>query len=724
MINSCLSPMKAWYLKYDYYTLNQSKNLIANIEEAYKALNLSIKYLEVSEILNYIPDFSWSESNFSNNIFDKHLQKFLIKILKSFLDFLKNELICLEETHPDFKTFEKAFNIIYLELFYSQTFWKAAQNKPFPDYFRFRIFSSLFRFEILLFEIHETSIKENEVFAQILSFLSEILKKLLLELKELENNYQYLFKYLVRFFELLKFFPLSKTTVDLEKFISSSFPSEKVFKLKQSILDYSHNKNSMKETAHLYQMLIENSFSESKIRKNTNDEIDFLKNLSKNHSNSFEEVPLDELDALHRLSTRASKTIHSVSVYQNDMKSQNNKSPNHLMKSLTFKSDQEEKEEYDFINQITNSYFTTQIMNSERFMGSSLNKNMLPPENQYEMSIISSKNLLKSPNLPFNSFLGRNLPETAIDEALGSKIISGVKSHRSKKNEENLQQMNEPKEYKSNNFLRISTTSLKPQLVKKNSEIGEKLNQNLFNILLSKDSNQIRDNILIAKNKQRRGGNMSVMEPANIDIDNFFEKRRKDRIIHSNRESAIKDISDDFMTKSKREEKPSPEKMSVILDDKDKVSKAKLSKGIEVVNVKEKDFIKINKMTEITEKLMATLCHEHASQEPYDEEIIEVSEDQEDENQGFYDESKNVFNVFKGTFDEKKEEYWVIPGIQIKNFKQKNIMEFFKPIYRLSERRNGMYDRIIINLLSDKSHLVEQVDDKFCYFRKEIRDNK
>ena len=746
IMSYCQSTTHAWYLKYDYYTLNES-HFVKFIEDVFKGLNLVITYQPISAILTSSPlNFTSSLVTFSTNSLDKHLQEFLMKLLCHFIDFIKNELYCVEE---NLEFLEKGYNFINLEIFYCQSFWKAALNKPIPEFLRDRLFCSLFRIESFLFEIHDINeLKDSRVFAGLLELLSSILKEFLIEMRDLKEHYGQYFNYLLRLFNILKAFSLIEKTEELENFLTVTFSKKDVDILIETVLEKSRNKNSFKQIDNSYNLLIEDSMTELKTRTSHNNDTDpdfiVARLSSKAHSNSLENnnIPQNdnEFEALTRLSKRTSRTIGGLS---NNIINKKYESPK-LVKTLTFKDNEENEnnEEYSFINNLANSYLTSQIMSSQGLMGPSFQRFANPPpENQAELSIISSKMLLKSPNLPFNSYLGRSLQETSIDDALASKIVAGIKSQRAKKSDllgtsqeiqDNLL-TSEKKGKKATIKLSLNRGSKnKSTLLKKPSDVQEKLTQNLFNILISREPNQIRDNILIAKNKK---SGVKLLPNNSEDIDGFFEKRRKDRLIHSNRESSIKDINEEFMTKSGRkleeiikDSKPGNEKLSNqgIEEKKMNFKDNKSAKTIEIVNIKEKDFIKINKMTEITEKLMATLFHEAVSNEVCDEDIMEVSEEEEnDENNENsklfheYNKFREIIECFTGKIEEKNEEYWVIPGVKIiLQEKRKNMMDYFRPLYSLSARRRGMYNEITEGLVKNGGDLVGEFKEYALYYKR------
>jgi len=253
-MNSCQSPMHAWYLKYDYFTISEA-GFLDCIEEIIRGLNISLIYLQADEILlssklnnAWINDFQ-----FSSNSFDKRIQEFLIGILSYLMDFLKNEVACSENK----EIIEKSYNLISLEVHYCQIFWKSATNKPIPDFLRDRLFCSLYRIECMLLSLHRSqNLKENEVFSGILKLLAEILKALMLEMEDLREIYHDYFNYLLRIFNLFKFFRLIEDPEALEDHLSEIFPLNLVKKIMNGLLEKSHNKNSFKVIINSYHLLI------------------------------------------------------------------------------------------------------------------------------------------------------------------------------------------------------------------------------------------------------------------------------------------------------------------------------------------------------------------------------------------------------------------------------------------------------------------------------------
>ena len=736
MINSCQFPMHAWYLKYDSITI-PTNEFLDEIEEIIRVLHINVTYLSADEILEAPQsNMVWiSGIQLSSNSFDKRIQEFIIGILSYLTDFLKNEIVCNENV----AIIEKSYNFLKLETHYCQTFWKSATNKPIPDFLRDRLFCTLFRIETLLISLHRSQcLMENEVFSGVLKLLSEILKSLMLEMETLRESYEEHFQYLLRIFNLLKFFMLIDDFEDLEEILSEIFPFFLVKKLMNSLLEKSRNKNSFKVISNSYRLLVEESFSE--LQNNRRDEdidSDFIvKRLStKNHSNSFQKKNSndEEFDALDRLSKRASKSIgvtlaklEKMTTAPQIITSRERESPK-LQKTLTFKdSEADETESIPFLNKLANSYLTTQIMNTQSFITSSSHKaNTIPSDDKGDLSIIHSKMLMKSPNLPFNSILGMHLAETAIDDALGSKIVANLKNKKLPQTEPEAQ----------HNRLTPSLITLQPSrqnisLLKKKSELGDKINQNLYNVLLSKDSNQIGDNIIIAKN---RGKTTPTPKVETMDNDTFFEKRRRDRIIMSNRESSIKESGDEFMTKSnKKPEEKRPEKTSLQSNDERKPKELtdkekKEIKKIDVVMVKEKDLIKINKDTKITEELTRFLGLETPATEPFDEDIIEETEEEEEMKKSKQFEKKGGLLNFEQTFhaeeiQERNEECWFLPGLRINverlGFQRINMMNFFTPIHHLSARRRNMYDQICQNLLLAKDNLYSEHRETLLYYKR------
>lgn len=740
MINSCQSPMHhAWYLKYDSTTIS-SNEFLDQIEELIKVLNINVSYLPADDIIDAPQStMAWiSEIQFSSNSFDRRIQEFIIGILSYLTDFFKNEIVCNE--NPE--AIEKSYNFMRLETHYCQIFWKSAPNKPIPDFLRDRLFCTLFRLETLLLSLHRSQcLCENEAFSGVLRLLSEILKSLMLEMEPLRESYEDHFQYLLRLFNLLKFLMLVEDVDELEEVLSEVFPLGLVKKLMTSLLEKSRNKNSFKLISNSYRLLVEDSFSELQSNRKEGDiDSDFIvKRLSsKNHSNSFQKKNStdEEFDALDRLSKRASKSIGVTLAKMEKMttapqisNSREKESPK-LQKTLTFKdSEVDETESIPFLDKLANSYLTTQIMNTQSFITSSSHRaNTVPSDDKGDLSIIHSKMLLKSPNLPFNSILGMHLSETAIDDALGSKIVANLKNKRLPLSEPEAQ----------HNRLTPSLMTLQPSrqnitLLKKKSELGDKINQNLYNILLSKDSNQIGDNIIIAKN---RGKTTPKIET--VDNDTFFEKRRRDRIIMSNRESSIKESGDEFMTKSnKKPEEKHPEKTSLQSNDERKPKELtekdrKEPKKIDLVIVKEKDLIKINKDTKITEELTRFLGLETAAPEPFDEDIIEETEEDEELEKSKQLNKKVDLLDFKQTFhgeefQERNEEFWFLPGVRINlerlGFQRTNIMSFFTPLHNLSARRRDMYNQISQSLLLAKDNLYSEHRETLLY-RKRSRNMK
>ena len=704
----------AWYLKYDYYTLTEPE-FLSQTSEIFRNLSPPIRYLSSLEIPSTSSQLSCA--NFSNNRFEKRLQEFLIKTLTFFLDFLRNELILLENISKNTKLLENSYNFLCLESYYCQFFWKAAQNKPIAEFLRDRLFCTIFRLDNFLIEIHKTLVfSENDVFKGILAVLSATLKAFLTELSSLFEEYPDYFCYLSRIFKLFSGFFLFENPLDFCEFLSETFPHENILSLKQILLEKSHHKTSFKQINPNYTILFEDSLHDQRTWSSVSPDFDNLviKRLSsKTHSNSFDKnTTSEELEALNRLSKRTSKTIGSI-------KGQKFENSAILTKNLTFKEIIYE-EEYGFMSQLAGSYLSTQIMNTQNFKGSfSGNSGKFldaPPETREELSIISSKLLMKSPNLPLNAVLGRVLPETCIEEALGSKIVSGIKALRNKKQEikEIIKEIKE-KEEKKPVFLTANSMN-SALLKKKSSEIAEKLSQNLYTVLLSRDSSQIRDNILIAKNKK----NVVKLAPnlESNDIDDFFERRRKERIINSNRESSI---TEEFMNKSKVEEIRLEKEKSPLLNDekKHKEKMEKTTKNIEISFVKEKDFIKINKMTEITEKLKASLFRENASLEAFDEDIMEVSEEnnteEEEKTKRFHG---KIFEDFKGKFDEKNDEFGILPGVRVFGIVRRNEMEFFRPLHSLSARRRGMYVEICESFLGNGEELVGECKEIALFYKR------
>lgn len=707
-MSGCLSPMRAaWYLKYDHFTLTDSQ-FLGDVEEIFNSLNLSIPYIKLAKIPNHTPNLNWvTPKTFSSNAFDNQLQDFIYKSLNTFIEFFRIEIFCVddEEIHDNKALLlEKAFNFINLECFYCQVFWKSSISKPIPEFLRDRLFCSLIRMESFLIELHKAQVfKELMVFAGVLELIAGRLKGCLLELKELVDHYNDKFRYLLRMYNLLKGFLLFEQSKALENFLEETFGESEVKKLMQTLLEKLRNKNPYKQIKNGYNLLIEESFID-KTTENPKEE-EFNENLRKKHSNSYENVQNnEEFEGFNFLSKKSSKTIDDLSKFDRLSLTQKQSPSTTSKKKFTLKSDTEDaEEEYGFINKLANSYVTTQIMTSQNYFSSILKTP--PPENKEELSIISSKRLLRSPNLPFNSFLGQTLPETAIDESLGSKIVAGIKGLKGK----SIVDSPIEKETKPNGFLDISTNSIGSRtLLKKNSsEIGEKLNQNLYNILISKDPSQIRNNIIIAKNQKNSFKVIPHVE--NNEVDDFFERRRKERIIHSNRASSIKETPEDFLAKnSLKEDKKLIEKS--LEDSKKGYNSKDKVKLIEMVGVKEKDFIKINKMTEITEKLKATMFHENKSLEPFDEEIMEVSEEENEDDKGFII-KESLTNCFKGDFDEKNEEFSAFIGIRVPGLKRRNCMEFFNPLKVIN-------DNSVDSVIGNEEKLIGENKNGLSYFQR------
>ena len=124
-----------------------------------------------------------------------------------------------------------------------------------------------------------------------------------------------------------------------------------------------------------------------------------------------------------------------------------------------------------------------------------------------------------------------------------------------------------------------------------------------------------------------------------VEIDERYEKRRKERVHKSSRESTTLILDnlvkekEEFMKKSIQETKKSTiVDMKIIPEEKEKRRKSNRGKGIKTTVVKEENLIKINKSTEIKEKLQSQ--HDLYEEKPllaaFDEDIMEVTEEDTD----------------------------------------------------------------------------------------------
>ena len=113
--------------------------------------------------------------------------------------------------------------------------------------------------------------------------------------------------------------------------------------------------------------------------------------------------------------------------------------------------------------------------------------------------------------------------------------------------------------------------------------------------------------------------------------------------------------------------------------------------------------------------------------DPFDEDIIEETEEDDEMEKSKKLEKKGELLDFKQTFhgeeiQERNEESWFLPGLRINaeklGFQRINIMTFFAPKHSLSARRRNMYDTICQSLLLAKDKLYSEYRETLLYCKR------